>query len=74
MVKIAIDRDGCIGCGACWGSCPEVFESNADDAKSQIVGKYQVQGNSGEGEVGENLADCVRQAADGCPMQVIAVA
>ena len=32
MMKITIDRNGCIGCVACWAICPEVYEPNADDA------------------------------------------
>ena len=29
MAKVIVERDICIGCGACWGTCPEVFEQNA---------------------------------------------
>ena len=73
MVKVTIDREGCISCGACWSTCPEVFEQNADDAKNQIVNQFQVGGNIAEGSIEKNLEECARQAADGCPVQVISV-
>jgi len=73
MVKISIDRDGCISCGACWSSCSDVYEQNAEDAKSQIVAKFQIGGNITEGKVEDNLAACARQGAEVCPVQVISV-
>ena len=73
MVKIIIDRDGCISCGACWSSYSDVFEQNAEDAKSQIVAKFQIDGNIAEGKVEDNLTACARQGADVCPVQVISV-
>ncbi len=73
MVKVTIEREGCISCGVCWATCPEVYEQNAEDAKSQITGKFQVDGNIAEGSVEENLTECARQGADGCPVQVITV-
>ena len=73
MVKIIINRDECISCGACWSSCSDVFEQNAEDAKSQIVAKFQIDGNIAEGKVEDNLTACARQGADVCPVQVISV-
>jgi len=35
-MKVTIDRENCIGCGACEAVCPEVFQL-ADDGKSSIV-------------------------------------
>ena len=73
MTKITIDREGCIGCGACWSTCPEIYEPNAEDAKSQIVEKFQVDNKMAEGKVEDDLAGCARQGADVCPVQVIYV-
>jgi len=73
MVKIIIDRDGCISCGACWSSCSDVYEQNDEDAKSQIVAKFQIGSNIAEGKVGDNLTECARQGAEVCPVQVISV-
>ena len=34
--KIRVDADACIGCGACAGVAPEVFEMN-DEGKSVVI-------------------------------------
>ncbi|OQY37949.1 MAG: ferredoxin [Candidatus Cloacimonetes bacterium 4572_65] len=34
-MKFKVDQDTCIGCGACAGTCPEVFE--LEDGKSQVI-------------------------------------
>lgn len=73
MAKVIIERDVCIGCGYCWGTCPDVFEQNADDGLAQIVPALQVDGEIGVGEIGENLEECANQAADGCPVSAITV-
>ncbi|KCZ73443.1 ferredoxin [Candidatus Methanoperedens nitroreducens] len=72
-LKVSIDRDGCISCGNCWTTCPEFFEQNPDDDRSQVIEEYRTEGNMGEGEAPENLEDLVRRAADLCPVQVIHV-
>ena len=74
MVNIIINRDECISCGACWSSCSDVYEQNAEDAKSQIVAKFQIVGNIAEGKVEDNLTECARKGAEVCPVQVISVA
>jgi ferredoxin len=73
MARVTIDRDGCIGCGACWALVPEFFEQNPDDGKSQIVEKYRVGGNPAVGEAPNNLLNDVKSAADGCPVGAIKV-
>lgn len=73
MAKVIIERDICIGCGACWGTCPHVFEQNAEDGLSQIVASLQIDGEICEGKVEDNLDYCVRQAADICPVSAIMV-
>ena len=58
-MKATVDRDTCIGCGACTSICPEVFEMKE--------GKAEATGNADE-------ADCdVQSAADSCPVQAISV-
>ena len=47
MPHVTIDRDGCISCGTCWLECPDVFEENPADAKSQVVERYR--GGAGTG-------------------------
>lgn len=70
-MKVTINREECICCGVCWGECPEVFEENSDDELSCIVEKYRVEGKLGEGEVDDNLKECVVSAADACPVEII---
>lgn len=71
--KVTIDRGGCIGCGACWTSCSDVYEENADDGLSQVAEKYRTDGNLAEGEVPDDLRACATDGADGCPVEVIHV-
>ncbi|MEM2187707.1 MAG: ferredoxin [Nitrososphaerota archaeon] len=73
MARVTIDRDACIGCGACWALVPEFFEQNPDDGKSQVVEKYRVGGDPAVGEAPNNLLDDVKSAADGCPVGAIKV-
>ncbi len=72
MAKVVIDRDGCTSCGECWQNCPDFFERNVDDDLSQVIEKYR-KGNLGEGEAPDYLIDCVTDAADNCPVEVIHV-
>ena len=71
-MKVTIDRENCIGCGACEAVCPEVFKL-ADDGKSSIAEKYQKDGPD-KGEIDEEeLASCVESARDSCPVEVISI-
>lgn len=71
MVKVKIDpRENCISDGVCIALCPDVFEWG-DDGKSQIVAQYRVNDDIAEGNVPDDLKDCVKQAADSCPVQII---
>ncbi len=69
--RVTIDRDNCISCATCWTVCPEFFEENPEDGFSQVVEKYRVNGNIGEGQAPEELEGCVKDAANGCPVEVI---
>ncbi|VVB53142.1 Ferredoxin [uncultured archaeon] len=72
-IKVIIDRNGCISCTTCWNLCPDFFEQNQKDAASQVVEKYRIENNPGEGEAPEKLEKMVRRAADLCPVQVIRI-
>lgn len=73
MPSVRIDREDCISCGVCWTTCPEFFEENVDDGYSQVVEQYRTGGNIGQGEAPDDLEDCVQDAADGCPVEIIHV-
>ena len=60
-MKVTIDRDGCIGCGLCAATCPEVFRI-AGDGLSEV---YSLPS--------EKTADKVNEAAENCPVSVIKV-
>lgn len=61
-MKAVIDRDGCISCGVCPETCPEVFQM-ADDGKAEVIGSSVPAGLEGQ----------VEEAVDGCPVSVISV-
>ena len=61
-MKATIDRSGCIGCGLCADTCPTVFRM-ADDSLAEV---YTDPVPSGD----ESLA---QEAADNCPVSVIAI-
>ncbi|HEY76161.1 MAG TPA: ferredoxin [Thermoflexia bacterium] len=73
-LKVTIkERDECIGCGACWGICPEFFEENLEDGLSQILAAYRFEGDIAEGRAPETLEECVREAEEMCPVGIIHV-
>ena len=57
----AIIKEGCIGCGQCAMTCPDVFEMN-EDGLAEVVGIVN----------DSNIVDAT-EAANGCPVQVIEV-
>lgn len=60
-MKVSVDREGCISCGICVNTCPEVFQFDEDD-KSEVISEPT---SSNENEV--------QTAADSCPVSVIHV-
>lgn len=60
-MKATIDRDGCIGCGLCANTCPEVFRI-ADDNLAEVYAQP-----SAENE------DAVKEAEKNCPASVIKI-
>mgnify|MGYP000663306124 FL=1 len=73
MAKVRIDKDTCIGCGACWALVPSFFEQNPDDGKSQVVEQYRVGGDPTVGEAPDDVLDDVKSAAEGCPVEAIKI-
>ena len=58
-MKVKIE-EGCIACGACESFCPDVFK--VEDVAT--ANNTNVAGNE----------DCVKEAAEACPVSVISVA
>lgn len=61
-MKVKVNRDSCIGCGACAAICDEVFEI---DDEGLSVAKAE--------EVEEDKKQEVQDAADSCPTGAIEV-
>lgn len=59
--KVEIDRDGCISCGLCAESCPEVFRINDQDGKAEVHTQPQ----------NEESNDGAKYAEENCPVSVI---
>jgi len=72
MAKVVIDKDTCIGCGACWALAPNFFEQNPDDGKSQIVEQYRA-GDPTVGNAPDDLLNDIKSAAEGCPVSAIKI-
>lgn len=52
---VSVDKEKCIGCGACAETCPEGFEM----------------GDDGKAKVNNPNAECVEKAKKGCPVDAI---
>ncbi len=62
-MKVKVNEDACIGCGACTAVCPNVFTFSDDG--SHAVAKVE--------EVNEADKEAVNEAKDGCPTLAISV-
>lgn len=69
-MKIILDRNKCIGCGSCVAVCDRFFEMT-DDGLSHLKGSQKNADGTEELEISE--ADCAKDAADICPVQIIKV-
>ena len=61
-MKVKVNQDSCIGCGACAAICDKVFEINDDGLSQAKVEKVE-----------DNNTQDVRDAADACPTGAIEV-
>jgi len=59
-MKVKVNQDACIGCGACAAICDEVFEIN-DEGLSQAK----------QENVEDHCKEAVREAEDSCPTGAI---
>lgn len=56
---ISVNEDMCIGCGACSATCPASFAIDDSTGKAKAVS--------------QDVSDCTKQAAEGCPVGAITV-
>jgi len=56
---VSVNKEKCIGCGACEATCSNVFEMGNDGKAHVKKGKEK------------NKEPCVKDAAEGCPVQAI---
>lgn len=61
-MKAEIDREGCISCGLCAETCPDVF-AMAEDGKAEVIVE----------EVPQEAEEQAQEAEEGCPVSVISV-
>ena len=59
-MKVKVNPDVCIGCGACQAIAPDVFEIN-DDGIAQEISE----------EVKEEFVEDATEAKEGCPVNAI---
>lgn len=59
-MRVKVDQELCISCGACIDVCPEVFEWNEDDKAQSIVE-----------EVPADVEDQANEALESCPTDAI---
>ncbi len=59
-MNAVIDRSGCISCGLCAETCPEVFQI-ADDGLAEVIME----------NVPKELEEKVIEAKEDCPVSVI---
>ena len=59
-MKLRVDKDICIGCGACKATAPDVFEIN-DEGLAEVTVE----------EVADELHEDAVDALEGCPVNAI---
>jgi ferredoxin len=61
-MKVSIDQEACIGCGACVALCDAIFRLNDETGKAEAIPGADC-----------DAAGCCKEAAESCPVGVIIV-
>lgn len=61
-MRAYVDKDGCISCGLCVETCPEVFQFDEDGLADVI-----------SDPVPKECEDCAVESQENCPVSVITV-
>lgn len=67
-MKAKVNKDLCIGCGACAAIVPDVFQIG-EDGLAEVITDTETK----EISINEDLQDEVHDAAEGCPTSAIEV-
>jgi ferredoxin len=60
-MRVCVDKERCIACGACEDICPDVFELGSRDVARVLV------------DDAAPWKDCVLEAEESCPQEAISV-
>ncbi|WP_286924383.1 MULTISPECIES: ferredoxin [Lysinibacillus] len=69
MKYTIVDKDTCIGCGACSDVAPEIFCQDAKGNSHALLDN-----NKGTAQIPEELHDDLYDAYEGCPSESIKIA
>lgn len=61
-MRVVVDEDLCIGCGACEEICPAVFHLNPETEKSEVIDPDACE-----------FQGCCEAAEENCPVDAITV-
>ncbi|MBI4176264.1 MAG: ferredoxin [Candidatus Aenigmarchaeota archaeon] len=67
--KVEYEREGCIGAGVCVAMCEKHWVMNAD-GKADLIASTK-EGRMDVKEIGQDDLESMKQAAEGCPVNVI---
>jgi ferredoxin len=67
-MKVYVDKDLCIACGACGSVAPDVFDYDDDGLAYNVIDN-----NQNTAEIPADLEDDVNDASDSCPTDAIKI-
>jgi len=71
--EVRVNKALCLGCGACWIVCPEVFELDRETAKAKITRDYCKEDtvDISRGDIPQILIKSVKEVVEICPSAAI---